>query len=87
MPFETVGLATLILAKLSRDYYYQWAKLSMQATDDILLTEIPVAPKNPEVIVICALMIAQKVLHDSPYTTTTWSEIGGPTLTSKISTC
>lgn len=73
LPIETVALAILIMGKLSNEIYNQLQEqLRFRSTGATAGSELP------EIVVIGCLMIAQKILHDSPYTTATWSNIGRP---------
>jgi hypothetical protein len=73
LPTETIALGILILAKLSPDLYRGYKQES----------RFCVGRNRPEVIALACLMIAQKVLHDAPYTTATWSSIVAEDLLSR----
>ena len=63
------------MAKISTDFYKVWRDMFSNVSLRALRNSTVGQPENPEIIVLTALMLAQKVLHDSPYTTATWSDI------------
>lgn len=73
LPIETLALAVLITANISEDFYNAWVEEYKNTSRDD-----PRCTTTAETLVLASLILAQKVLHDSPYTTTTWSEIGTP---------
>jgi hypothetical protein len=69
LPLETFLLAALIVQRLKPEFYDEWHHL-LTAYQPMYEEE-----RTREIVVVAAIIIAQKFLHDAIYTLTTWSDI------------